>query len=57
MGQLSEKTVNHGDLEAYHDELMQSEVMPRTNKGIGNEAYLNALLQHWMHFHQVKRNK
>lgn len=38
MGQLSEKTVNHGDLEAYHDELMQSEVMPRTNKGIGNEA-------------------
>ncbi|MCR5066321.1 MAG: hypothetical protein K6A67_11235 [Bacteroidales bacterium] len=26
-------------------------------KGIGNEAYLNALLQHWMHFHQVKRNK
>ena len=38
MGQLSENTVNHGDLEAYHDELMQSEVMPRTNKGIGNEA-------------------
>ena len=26
-------------------------------KGIGNEAYLNALLQHWMQFHQVKRNK
>ena len=26
-------------------------------KGIGSEAYLNALLQHWMQFHQVKRNK
>ena len=24
-------------------------------KGIGSEAYLNALLQHWMLFHQVKK--
>ena len=26
-------------------------------KGNGNEVYLNVLLEHWMLFHQVKRNK
>lgn len=29
----------------------------RPFKGICNEVYLNTLLQHWMLFHQVKRNK
>ena len=38
MGQLSEKTVNHGDLAAFYDQHMQDVVMPNANKGIKNEA-------------------
>lgn len=38
MGQLSEKTVNHGDLAAFYDQHMQDVVMPNANKGINNEA-------------------
>lgn len=38
MGQLSDKTVNHGDLAAFYDQHMQDVVIPNKNKGIGNEA-------------------
>ena len=38
MGQLSEKTVNHGDLAAFYDQHMQDVVIPNANKGIKNEA-------------------
>lgn len=38
MGQLSEKTVNHGDLAAFYDQHMQDVVNPNANKGIKNEA-------------------
>lgn len=38
MGQLSEKTVNHGDLAAFYDQHMKDVVMPNANKGIKNEA-------------------
>lgn len=38
MGQLSEKSVNHGDLAAFYDQHMQDVVIPNANKGIKNEA-------------------
>ncbi len=38
MGQLSDKTVNHGDLAAFYDQHMQDVVIPNANKGIKNEA-------------------
>ena len=41
MSQLDEKAINHGDLAAYHDELMQTEMPKKADKSatVSNVSY------------------